>query len=898
MGRKILKFIIGICLALGLFLGIYTLTVVANTPKITPDTIYDYLAESSTLYDDQGQKIENIYLDNGNRTNIKYDEMPKDLINAVVAIEDKTFWKHHGFNFLRMAGAIKDSIFSGGDISGTSTITQQLARNVYLAETKSVRSLSRKISEAYYTVVIENHLSKKEIIEAYLNTIYLGYNSYGIQSASQAYYNKDPKDLSLAECVSLASIPKAPDSYALIKRISNNTNDTTTTKSDKKVLLETPEFTYVYNGKLSENRRLTTIKFMKEQGYISDSEALTAQNTDLSKKVKVTLEGVSGGTTYFIDYLVDQLTDELMTQYNYSKAEAREKIYAGGLSIYTSLNSQAQKAAEDEFNKSYNFPSVANTRYDGNGNILNYGGNIMLYKYGNYFDINKNFTLTPNDYKLSNGNMILRAGKRLKFYETNVNDVKDYNIEFKDMYTTEGGVFSSIKGGILLVPEGYKSLDKKGNLIIDKSFFKDYPKFFKKNGRNYIADQTKYTLRAKVRQPQGAMVINDYRTGEIKAMIGGRDTSGKMLYNRAINPRQPGSSIKPLSVYSAALQQGKDAVSEGKPMDFTEYDKNQKTSLYGNYWTAASGINDAPLTIQGKIWPKNWYNGYRGVMSLRKSVEQSVNVNAVRVLQQVGNDYAIDQLKKFGVTSLVTKGATNDENAAALALGGMAQGISPLEMSAAFGTFPNKGVHVAPTSYKKIEDKKGKIILEPKQKKTQVVDEDVAFITQDILKTTVTNGLGKFAAVPGKPTAGKTGTTTDKKDIWFCGFTPQYSAALWIGNDIGLQLSSSSDAATRLWSKIMTAATANMTGDFPTQPSNVVYYGGEYFVNGTESSARYGEKEEKPKDEENTNEDGENTPNNPGILPDNPDPNVPPNPDGNDGDGNNPDGEPQPPQTP
>ena len=110
------------------------------------------------------------------------------------------------------------------------------------------------------------------------------------------------------------------------------------------------------------------------------------------------------------------------------------------------------------------------------------------------------------------------------------------------------------------------------------------------------------------------MAILDYRTGQVKAIMGGRNIKGQKLFNRATSPRQPGSAIKPLSVYSSALQQGKEAADKGIPMRFITYDKNQRTGLYGSYWTASSGINDAPLTINGKVWPKNWYNGYRGVM--------------------------------------------------------------------------------------------------------------------------------------------------------------------------------------------------------------------------------------------------------------------------------------------
>ena len=212
--------IIGLIMAVGIYVGI----VFTTAPKIDTDDIYSMLSQRSVMYDSDGNEIENLYFSDGNRTIVKYDDIPEDMVNAVVSIEDKKFWSHNGFNFIRMVGAIKDSVFGGGQISGTSTVTQQLARNVYLSEIKSQRSLSRKISEAYCTIVLEKNLTKEEIMEAYLNTIYLGFNSYGIQAASQAYFSKDVPELDTLECAALAAMPQSPDTYALIKADYDNSN--------------------------------------------------------------------------------------------------------------------------------------------------------------------------------------------------------------------------------------------------------------------------------------------------------------------------------------------------------------------------------------------------------------------------------------------------------------------------------------------------------------------------------------------------------------------------------------------------------------------------------------------------------------------------------------------------
>lgn len=506
------------------------------------------------------------------------------------------------------------------------------------------------------------------------------------------------------------------------------------------------------------------------------------------------------------------------------------------------MDSNAQEAIEKAFAKSTNFPSVAHLSKDSKGNLLSANGKILLFNYNNYFKDDV-FTFTPDDYSMdAEGNMTIFKGKRLNIYKTTVNGATDYSIEFKSMYLQVDGFFYSIENGAFLIPQEYKTLDDQGNVVIDASFFAEdaYPNFFTKDGNNYTVKRGNYTLKQQVRQPQAAMVITDYHTGQIKAMAGGRNTTGRQLYNRALSPRQPGSAIKPLSVYSTALQMGMEAAATGTPMTFGEFDKNQKTKLYGSYLTAASIINDAPLTVEGRIWPKNWYNSYRGLMTLRKSVEQSVNVNAVRVFQQVGVKNAVAQLQKFGVTSVVTDTANgvNDMNVAALALGGMTKGISPLEMASAFGTFPNQGKYMEPISYTKITNKNDEVLINKTNKNEQILDKGIAFIMTDILRTTVTRGVASGAATGNQPVGGKTGTTSDNFDAWFCGFTPQYSAALWIGNDVNIELNQGSPAAARLWSKIMHDVCEGMDGSFAGRPSNVIQSDvsgtNEYYISGTQ----------------------------------------------------------------
>ena len=836
---KIFKSIICFGLAIFAFGVIYSANVIAHAPKIDTTDIYRYLAESSILYDDDGEIITNVYSGDGNRVNLDYDEIPKNMVNAIVAIEDKTFWEHHGFNVIRIFGAIWESVTTGDDISGTSTITQQLARNVYLSDIKSVRSLNRKVTEAWYTVIIEKNLTKEQIIEAYLNTIYLGYNCYGIEAASEAYFSKHASDMQLCECIALASVPKNPNALAPIKTYTaKDFKEVSKNYKKKDVLRKTSDFVTVYNGRASKERRDLIAKFMYDQGYISEKKYNKTIKADLYKHIKLHEPSVASG--YFTDFVINEVIDDLIDA-GYSEEQARKMMYTGGLQIYTTLDSDAQRIIEKEFDNPYNFPSVAyyNNAQDYEGNILAKGSyNVVLYKKSTYIPDGV-FTFRDGEIKVkSNGDVILYKGKRLNFYDTTSNGTSDISVELKPMYlVTDEGIFYVISSTHVNIPSEYKSYTKKGNVLIDHTFFDTYKDVLVKKNGNWTIPKSGYTLGQRVRQPQGAMVLCDNKTGAVKAMVGGREVTGELLYNRALSPRQPGSSIKPLSIYSTALQWGADAAKDGSPIAWEKKDKYEKTDKYGAYWTAASMINDAPLTRNGVVWPKNFYAGNRGLTSLRTSIEVSSNVNAVRVYNQVGPERASENLKKLGVTSVVTKGDVNDMNPAALALGGMTRGISPLEMASAYTTFPAMGIHREYTCYTEVRNSHGEVILKADPKETRVLDPGTAWIMQDILRTTVLRGTATGAQTWAQVTAGKTGTTTDMCDAWFCGFTPQYTGAIWLGNDVGLEMYEGSPAAARLWATIMNQVTDGMKGSFPEPPDDVVYYGGEYFVDGTQYGA-------------------------------------------------------------
>ncbi len=834
--KQLFKFILSAGLAFCIIVIAVVISIIVTAPPIDPDNIYALLSENSVLYDDEGQIVDSLNQGNGLRTNVSYKQLPPNLVDAFVSIEDKTFWDHHGFNFVRIFGAIFESVTQGDRISGTSTITQQLARNLYLAESKSQRSMTRKIKEAYYTICLERKLTKEQIIEAYLNTIFLGSHANGVQAASQAYFSKNVEDLTLPECALLATLPQSPNAYAPVKQEKNELLDI----EGLDILRRGEEYTMWYNASFIPRQQLV-LKFMKEQEKISQAQYQEAINYDIRSSINPSQDNTNDISSYFADYTIKQVLKDLIEKNGMKEADARNLLYNGGLRIYTTMNVNMQKIAETEFASSANFPKVVSLNKDKAGNVRDKSNRILLYSKSSYFNSDDSFTIKASAYQRnSDGGLTLLKGNRLSYIKTQVQNEIDYNIEFKNMYTIEDGIFYKIEGGVIQIPAEYKSKDADGNLIIAASFFKDRPAFFQsdKDGNLTISSEH-FSLRQKIMQPQSAMVVMDHKTGGIKAMVGGRSIEGRLLFNRATAmTRQPGSSIKPMAVYAPALQSAADG------------DSN---------WTAASVIDDAPFYVQGKKWPKNWYNSYRGLSTLRESVEQSINVNAVKVWMDIGADRSVRFLKKLGVTSVVESGSVNDMNAAALALGGMSDGISPLEMCAGYSVFANQGIYNEPTCYTKVTDKKGEIILESGTSTEQVMDRGVAFVMTDILRTTVTSGIAKRAAISNQPVAGKTGTTTDNYDAWFVGYTPRYAASVWIGNDVNIELSQGSASAARVWSKIMQQIHANVpSGSFPTADNVItkaidtksgklpseyssmdprVTVKNEYFVSGTEPTS-------------------------------------------------------------
>ena len=823
--KKVWKIVLLSILAFGVVCMIAGVVIVGKiikeTPEINPNNIYDMLSQSSVIYDVNGSVVDNIYSGDALRTNVEYSEIPKQLVDAFVSIEDKTFWDHHGFNFVRIGGAVWQWVSGRSSrIGGTSTITQQLARNIYLVDTKSARKIEgliRKIREAYYTIQIEKTLSKEQIIEAYLNTVYLGFNSNGVYAASRAYFNKDLKDLTLIECAQLAALPQSPNNYAPLKRqlIEN-------VSSPDAIDIVKMDNTYItYYNDTSENRVKLVLRFMHEQGKIDDATYETAKADSIRNYLNpgINIGNSANDSSYFSDYITSQVMKDLQKKLNYSYEEAHDLLYNGGLIVNSTLDMDVQVLVEGVFADESVFPKI-NTKtckWDKDLNLMNPDKTkVVLYNFDRTISTDGAFALKDGEYTWnSDGSLTINKGKRLSFYNTKSNGATDVRVDIKDMYELIDGTLYSRSSNCINIPSKYKTRDDAGNLVLSADFFENEKDAFIKGADGSFRFTNKYiVLGSRIIQPQSAMVIIESSTGQIRAMMGGRGIKGKLLYNRAINTRQPGSSIKPLAIYSTALQKGyENAIA-----------KAAGAEEYGPIFTAATPLDNAPGNFSDELWPSNFDGTYTGILPLRRAVELSLNACAVNLYNQLDPQDCVQNLLNYGITSFVNaETGDTDVNTSALALGGMLKGISPLEMCSAYSTFANGGVHNDYTCYTTVTNRKGDIILSAENHPVIVLDEPVASLMLNILKSTVENGIASGAKLKSQPTAGKTGTTSDAYDIWFCGLTPKYSAAIWLGCDSNVNLGTDSSKATKVWKAVMEKVGAlderqefNFQGDFVT----------------------------------------------------------------------------------
>ena len=303
-------------------------------------------------------------------------------------------------------------------------------------------------------------------------------------------------------------------------------------------------------------------------------------------------------------------------------------------------------------------------------------------------------------------------------------------------------------------------------------------------------------------QTQAAFVIIDHKTGNVVGVSGGlgEKTEARSLNRATQTTRQPGSSIKPIADISPALEEG--------------------------IITAAT-VYDDKLTefANGTYKPKNENDDYDGLQNIRYIIAKSKNVPEVKIMTELTPTKSIEYLRNYGISTLVTsdEDKSHNDETLALAIGGITNGISPLEMAAAYAAIANNGVYIEPTFYTKVVDSSGNTVLTPNQETRRVISEQNAYITKSILQEPVKSGTATYCAISGMDVAAKTGTTDNNYDRWLCGFTPYYSAACWFGYDNQEEVIwSGTNPAGQIWDAIMTDVHSGLASATFEKPSGIV----------------------------------------------------------------------------
>ena len=357
----IILLILGIVIA-GFALN-FVYSTISDSPEIDPRNMYDLLGDNSFILDNEGNILEEIDQDE-QRIIVDYSEIPQILRDAFVSIEDERFWSHNGLDFRRIVGAAWSNISSGTQ-QGGSTITQQLAKNLYLTHDQTY---TRKIQDAYYATQIENQLSKDQILEAYLNTINLGGQNHGVEAASQAYFSKSVNELDLVESALLAGIPRNPSRYSPIRYI----NEEDVTESDI-VLDDTSDLIIVFDER-SIPRYQLVLRMMHQNEYITEQEyeSALAEADTLHERINPSRYSDSGFSSHFADLVKDDVIEALIED-GHTEDRANQLFHSGGLRIHSTLDRSMQEIAEDEFSNPENFPS----------NLLDDDGNLLRDEDGN-----------------------------------------------------------------------------------------------------------------------------------------------------------------------------------------------------------------------------------------------------------------------------------------------------------------------------------------------------------------------------------------------------------------------------------------------------------------------------------------------------------------------------------
>lgn len=672
--------------------GLFVKRIIDNAPEVTPDDVKPKGFTTFVYADDGKTELERFVASGSNRIYKTLDEIPKDLGNAFVAIEDERFYEHNGID---LHGIIRSGIATlSGNEQGASTLTQQLIKNNvfpnFIHEETFYDKVQRKLQEQFLALQIEKQMSKEEILESYMNTINLGQNCLGVQAAAKRYFGKDVSELTLSECACIAGTTQNPSGYNPI----NNPED-------------------------NNKRRKSVLKNMLEQGYIDQAAYDEAINDDVYARIQTVNSSSEEKkpTSYFVDALSEQVMQDLQDQLGYTETQAYNAVYRGGLSIYSTQNVEMQKICDEEMNDDSNYPGLKEYGLDYALTVTRADGSVENYGSGHVKKYAKE-----------------KHGKKYGLIYSSEEDARAMVEEWKATIAQEGDTYDEV---INITP-----------------------------------------------QPQASVTIMDQKTGAIKAMVGGRGAkSSSLSLNRAYkgSKRQPGSTFKILAAYAPAID------SCGKSL--------------------STIVVDEPYKYKNGKNVKNASRSYKGAVTYRTAIANSINVCAVKVSDEISQELGFEYCEKFGISTLIKEkktdaGVFSDINQT-LALGGVTDGVYNYELCAAYATIANGGTYNTPTLYTKIVDHDGNVLLENPGESHQAIKEGTASLLTSAMETVVTSGTGRSCQLNNMPVAGKTGTTTSNKDLWFCGYTPYYTCAVWGGYDDNKECNYDTSFRFRIWKGIM-----------------------------------------------------------------------------------------------
>jgi len=761
-----------------------------DLPKI--DKLQDYKPNlASQIYSKDGALLAELGLEKREIVDMK--DVPARVIDAFLSAEDDKFFEHKGVDYFGLARAMFANFRAGRVVQGGSTITQQVAKSLLLT---SERSITRKLKDFILAQKIEEKLNKKEILYLYLNQVYLGGGYYGVKAAAHGYYNKELKDVSVAEAAMLAGLLVAPGKYS----------------------------PFVKPG-AAIMRQHYVLERMYKLKKISKAQYENA----LKEKIIYRIREDELRAGYFTEYVRQKVVD----------AVGEKSFLIDGYKIRTTLDWELQKVAEEQIKRGI---KEVDKRQGYKGPFAHIGNDEIekfelenrrgIYrKRSSFFTINDaheksyEFNLDEKLYeKIKSEEKQAKAANSDDAFIPGLSDQDELpnaleaNTQYEAVVTRVDDalhlIYISLAGSPGVIPFDYFKWAHKRSINENTSYYQEvknpstilkagdliYVQLIKKSsglapylGKDGTVNLNKMKSASAIKnqkyiicqldqvpEVQGALLSIDARTGDIISYVGGNDYK-LSKFNRVIQAkRQPGSSFKPI-LYAAALEHG---------------------------YNPTTIIMDTPEAMPGfdsaSSWkPKNYEGDYKGPVTMRTALEESRNIPTIKMADKVGVGTVLKFVDRIGFNAKL-------ENNLSIALGTF--GVSPRDMVSTYAIFPNGGKYITPRAIVSVVDRDGKkynvnevtadmkVPGESKDKdatpapetnnpfqKTlgdkQVYDPRLSYIMTSLMKGVITSGTAASARDLSPNIAGKTGTTNDYVDAWFVGFTSNVVTGVWAGFD-------------------------------------------------------------------------------------------------------------------